>query len=156
MTYARREFLVGAAALAAVAVSEANSSSPTEAIRSVIERYADAWQRRDPAAFALYHPQFTIHWFGNNPLSGAHEGKEKVQRALMELSRRTNRNLVRIVATLAGPDRGAIIARESFGAGDARIEMDRVLIFTVADGLLRECWVYDADPTLLDRFFATD
>ena len=156
MRYVRRDVLLGAAALAAVPMSEANSTSPTEEIRSVIERYADAWQRRDPAAFALYHPQFTIHWFGNNPLSGAHVGKEKVQQALIDLARRTNRNLVKIVATLAGPDRGAIIARESFGAGDARIEMDRVLIFTVAEGLLRECWVYDADPALLDRFFATN
>jgi uncharacterized protein len=124
----------------------------TEAIRSVIERYADAWQRRDPAAFALYHPQFTVHWFGHNPLSGTHVGAEQVRRALTELTRRTHRTLVKVVATLAGPDRGAIIARESFGTGDARIEVDRVLIFTVADDRLRECWVYDADPELLDRY----
>jgi hypothetical protein len=156
MKYARRDVLAGAAALAVVPVSAGGSGTATEAIRSVIERYADAWQRRDPAAFALYHPQFTIHWFGQNPLSGTHVGAQKVQRALGELARRTNRSLVKIVATLAGPERGAIIARESFGTGAARIEIDRVLIFTVADDLLRECWVYDADPTLLDRFFATN
>jgi uncharacterized protein len=156
MKYARRDVLAGAAALVAVPVSAGSSGTATEAIRSVIERYADAWQRRDPAAFALYHPQFTIHWFGQNPLSGTHVGAEKVQRALGEFARRTNRSLVKIVATLAGPERGAIIARESFGTGDARIEIDRVLIFTVADHLLRECWVYDADPTLLDRFFAAN
>ena len=156
MSYARRDLLAGAAALMAVPVSAASSGTTTEAIRSLIERYADAWQRRDAAAFALYHPQFTIHWFGHNPLSGTHVGAEQVRRALAELARRTNRSLVKIVATLAGPERGAIIARESFGTGDARIEMDRVLVFTVADDRLRECWVYDADPTLLDRFFATN
>ena len=156
MSYARRDLLAGAAALMAVPVSAASSGTTTEAIRSLIERYADAWQRRDAAAFALYHPQFTIHWFGHNPLSGTHVGAEQVQRALAELARRTNRSLVKIVATLAGPERGAIIARESFGTGDARIEVDRVLVFTVADDRLRECWVYDADPTLLDRFFATN
>ena len=91
----------------------------------------------------------------NNPLSGTHVGAEQVRQALTELTRRTNRALVKIVATLAGPERGAIIARESFGTGDARVEVDRVLIFTVADDRLRECWVYDADPTLLDRYFAT-
>ena len=155
MKYARRDLLAGAAALVAVPVSE-GSSDATGAIRSVIERYADACQRRDPAAFALYHPQFTIHWFGHNPLSGTHVGAEQVQRALAELARRTNRSLVKIVATLAGPEHGVIIARESFGTGDARIEMDRVLIFTVANDRLRECWVYDADPALLDRFFATN
>ena len=147
MMYGRRDVLVGAAALAAVPVSSA-----TETVRSVIERYADAWQRRDPAAFALYHPQFTVHWFGRNPLSGTHMGTEQVVRALTELTRRTHRELVRIVATLAGPERGAIIARESFGTGAARVEMDRVLVFTVAEDRLRECWVYDADPDLVDRY----
>ena len=153
MNHGRREVLVGAVALAAAPVSAKNDAdAASAAIRSVIERYADAWQRRDPAAFALYHPQFAIHWFGRNPLSGTHTGKEAVVRALTELTRRTHRELVRIVATLAGPDRGAIIARESFGTGTARVEMDRVLVFTVAEDLLRECWVYDADPDLVDRY----
>ena len=156
MTYARRDVLAGAAALMVVPVSEGSEQTGTDAIRSVIERYADAWQRRDPAAFALYHPQFTVHWFGHNPLSGTHVGAEQVVRALTELTRRTRRELVRVVATLAGPEHGAIIARESFGTGAARIEIDRVLVFTVADDRLRECWVYDADPDLVDRFFATN
>ena len=152
MTYARRELLAGAAALVAVPVSEGSDQAATEAVRSVIERYADAWQRRDPAAFALYHPQFTVHWFGHNPLSGTHAGTERVVHALTELTRRTQRELVSVVATLAGPERGAIIARESFGTGAARVEVDRVLVFTVAEGRLRECWVYDADPDLIDRY----
>jgi uncharacterized protein len=133
-------------------MSNAKAADQTEAIRSVIERYADAWQRSDPAALALYHPQFTVHWFGHSPLSGSHVGADQVRQALGELTRRTNRRLVRIVATLAGTERGAIIARESFGTGEARVEMDRVLIFTVAEGRLRECWVYDSDPELLDRY----
>jgi hypothetical protein len=150
---ARRDVLSGAAALVACGLmSSSKAADQTEGIRSVIERYADAWQRRDPAALALYHPQFTVHWFGKNPLSGTHVGAQQVRDALSELTRRTHRSLVKIVATLAGPERGAIIARESFGTGDARVEMDRVLIFTVAEGRLLECWVYDADPQLLDRY----
>ena len=150
---ARPDVLAGAAALVACGfMSSSKAADQTAAIRSVIERYADAWQRRDPAALALYHPQFTVHWFGHNPLSGTHAGAQQVRDALGELTRRTNRSLVKIVATLAGPERGAIIARESFGTGDARVEMDRVLIFTVAEDRLRECWVYDADPQLLDRY----
>jgi hypothetical protein len=137
-------------------MSNAKAADQTEAIRSVIERYADAWQRSDPAALGLYHPQFTVHWFGHNPLSGSHVGADQVRQALGELTRRTNRRLVQIVATLAGTQRGAIIARESFGTGEARVEMDRVLIFTVAEGRLRECWVYDSDPELLDRYVKGD
>ena len=150
---ARRDVLAGAAALVASGfMSNSKAADQTQAIRSVIERYADAWQRRDPAALALYHPQFTVHWFGHNPLSGTHTGAQQVRDALAELTRRTNRSLVKIVATLAGSERGAIIARESFGTGDTRVEIDRVLIFTVADDRLRECWVYDSDPQLLDRY----
>jgi hypothetical protein len=150
---ARRGVLSGAAALVACGfMSGSKAADQTEEIRAVIERYADAWQRRDPAALTLYHPQFTVHWFGNNPLSGTHVGAQQVRDALSELTRRTHRSLVKVVATLAGPERGAIIARESFGTGDARVEMDRVLIFTVAEGRLRECWVYDSDPQLLDRY----
>jgi uncharacterized protein len=152
-SHARRDVLSGAAALVACGfMSNVKATDQTEAIRSVIERYADAWQRSDPAALALYHPQFTVHWFGHNPLSGTHVGADQVRQALGELARRTNRRLVRIVATLAGSERGAIIARESFGAGDARVEIDRVLVFTVAEGRLRECWVYDSDPELVDRY----
>jgi hypothetical protein len=154
---ARRDVLAGAAALVASGfMSSSQADDQTVAVRSVIERYADAWQRRDPAALALYHPQFTVHWFGHNPLSGTHVGEQQVRDALSELTRRTNRTLVRIVATLAGPQRGAIIARESFGTGAARVEMDRVLIFTVAEDRLRECWVYDSDPQLLDRYISGD
>jgi hypothetical protein len=152
-SHARRDVLAGAAALVAGGfMSNVKAADQAEAIRSVIERYADAWRRSDPAALALYHPQFTVHWFGHNPLSGAHVGADQVRQALGELTRRTNRRLVRIVATLAGPERGAIIARESFGTGDARVEIDRVLVFTVAEGRLRECWVYDSDPELVDRY----
>ena len=155
--HARRDVLSGAAALIACGfMSNAKADDQTEALRSVIERYAAAWQRGDPAALALYHPQFTVHWFGHNPLSGSHVGADQVRQALGELTRRTNRRLVRIVATLAGTERGAIIARESFGTGETRVEMDRVLIFTVAEGRLRECWVYDSDPELLDRYIKGD
>lgn len=156
-SHARRDVLCGAAALVVGGLTSggAMGADETAAIRSVIERYADAWQRRNPAALALYHPQFTVHWFGNNPLSGTHAGAEQVRRALAELTRRTQRNLVSIVATLAGPERGAIIARESFGAGAARTEVDRVLVFTIAEGRLRECWVYDADPALIDRYVSS-
>jgi uncharacterized protein len=152
-SHARRDVLAGAAALVGCGfMSNVKAADQAEAIHSVIERYADAWQRSDPAALALYHPQFTVHWFGHNPLSGTHVGADQVRQALGELTRRANRRLVRIVATLAGAERGAIIARESFGTGDARVEIDRVLVFTVAEGRLRECWVYDSDPDLVDRY----
>jgi hypothetical protein len=56
-----------------------------------------------------------------------------------------------IVATLAGETRGAIIAREQLRRGDDTIEVNRVLVYAVADGLLRECWIYDENQSLIDE-----
>ena len=52
---------------------------------------------------------------------------------------------------MAGPERGAIVARERLGIDRAAVEVERVLVYTVVEGQLHECWVYDADPPLIDR-----
>ena len=92
-------------------------------------------------------PAGLLHYFGSNPLSGVHRGKARALQVLAEFSRRTRRRLLAIVATMAGPERGAIVARESFGT----VEIERVLVYSVVDGKLHECWVYDEDPMLVDR-----
>ena len=39
-------------------------------------RYASAWLAGDRAALvASYHDDFTLHYFGRNPLAGIHRGK---------------------------------------------------------------------------------
>ena len=52
---------------------------------------------------------------------------------------------------MAGPHRGAVIARERLGRDGAAVEVERVLVYAVTDDLLRECWVYDGDQALIDR-----
>ena len=117
-------------------------------IRSVIERYAAAWRDGDlPTVLDCYHDDLVLHWFGANALSGDHAGKGAVVVALGEFTRRTQRQRPTIVATMAGAERGAIVARETLG--DTQVE--RVLVFTVRDGKLAECWVYDQDPAVIDR-----
>ena len=120
------------------------------AIRAAIERYAAAWKSADMAAIVVcYHDDFTLHYFGRNALSGDHIGKAASLKTLAEFSKRTKRRLVSIVATLAGPERGAVIAREAIGPH--AVEIERVLVYTVKDGLLHECWVYDQDQRLIDE-----
>jgi ketosteroid isomerase-like protein len=117
-------------------------------IRTIVERYATAWRDGDLATMLdCYHDDVVLHWFGANPLSGDHAGKGVALAALGEFTRRTQRRLVGIVATMAGPERGAIVAREELGG----TEVERVLVYTVRDGKLAECWVYDRDPALVDR-----
>jgi ketosteroid isomerase-like protein len=119
----------------------------------VIHRYADAWRRGDLASIvACYHDEFTLHYFGRNPLSGDHVGKAASLIALGAISLKTNRKLLEITDVMVGPKRCAVQAREAFNRDGQTVEIDRVLIYTIKDGLLHECWVYDSDQARVDEF----
>jgi uncharacterized protein len=121
-------------------------------IRAAIERYAKAWRDGDRSALAdCYHEDFTLHYFGDNVLSGDHVGKAAALKTLAEFSRRTNRQLKAVVATMAGPERGALVVRELLGTGSERVEVERLLVYAVRDRRFSECWVYDGDRALFDR-----
>ena len=119
-------------------------------VRDALERYAAAWVSGDLAAIvACYHDDFTLRYFGANVLSGVHVGKVAALAALAEFGRRTSRSLVAVDAILAGSTQGAIVARETLGA--QRVEVTRVLVYSVDSGLLRTCAVYDQEQGLIDR-----
>lgn len=121
-------------------------------IRETLTRYAAAWTAGDMARIvACYHDAFTLHYAGRNPLSGDHAGKLAALTTLGEFGRRTSRQLLEVVDVMAGRERGAIIARERLIVDGAPVDIERVLVYTVKDGLLHECWIYDADQALIDR-----
>jgi uncharacterized protein len=121
----------------------------------LIERYAAAWRADDTAALLdCYHEDFTLHYFGQNPLAGDHAGKAAAIKTLAVVSERTNRRLLGIVDVMAGPQRAVIIARESFERGALRVELERVFVYAIKDGKLSHCWIYDRDQPLADRFLA--
>lgn len=120
-----------------------------------VEQYVAAWRGGDRAALRdCYHEEFTLHYFGRNPLAGDHVGRTAALTTLAEVSRRTNRRLIDIVDVMAGPHRALVIAREAFERGSLRAELERALVYTVKDGKLHHCWVYDGDQALVDRFLA--
>ena len=55
---------------------------------------------------------------------------------------------------MAGPQRGAILVRELFGRDGKTAEVERLLVYSVKDGRLLDCWVYDHDQATVDMFFA--
>ena len=71
---------------------------------------------------------------------------------LAEVTRRTNRRLLAIVDVMAGPERGALLVRERFERDGRTADVERLLVYTVRDGLLSECWIYDQDQALVDAF----
>ncbi|HEV2561403.1 MAG TPA: nuclear transport factor 2 family protein [Rhizomicrobium sp.] len=126
-----------------------------EANFAAITRYVVAWARGDlPGIVACYHDDFTLHYFGNNPLSGTHAGKVVAMGVLREVSLKTNRKLVEIVDVMAGSNRAAVLVREAFSRDGRTAEVERLLVYSIKNSLLHECWVYDADQALVDEFLA--
>jgi ketosteroid isomerase-like protein len=109
-------------------------------IYAVVRRYADAWAANDLAGVIdSYHDDIVFHYFGNNPLAGVH---------------RANRRLLSIRDVLAGNLFGVVIALERFERNGKTIEVERLFKYTVRDGKLAQCWVYDDDQRLIDEVFA--
>jgi len=124
-------------------------------MQDVMNRYAEAWRSGDRTALAAcYHDDFTLHYNGSNPLSGTHMGKAACLKILAEVSRRSNRKLEAIIDVMAGQQRATVIVRERFQRGEEVAVLERVLVYTIRDDKLHECWVYDQDQALVDRFLA--
>lgn len=153
----RRDWVLGAAAMVAAPATVAadDGSSRQAANLRTLQRYARAWESGDvKAAVACYHPDFTLHYFGHNALTGTHAGLQAALPKLAEFTRRTQRKLVSIVDAFAGEERVCLVARERFTQGSEQHEVERVFVYTTKDDRLHHCWVYDADPTLIDRYLA--
>jgi uncharacterized protein len=121
-------------------------------IRAVIDRYCDAVLAGDiDTALDCYAEDIVLHWHGRHALAGAHRGKDAAVAALIAFAQCTERKFINFPARMHGPTRGAIISREALGKGDARVEVERVLVYAVRDGRFTECWVYDADQELIER-----
>ncbi|MBR1228859.1 MULTISPECIES: nuclear transport factor 2 family protein [unclassified Bradyrhizobium] len=134
---------------------ETDSQAAIERNREAVTRYARAWLAGDRAALAAcYHEDFTLHYFGRNPLAGDHRGKMAALAILAEVTRRTSRKLLGIVDIMAGPERGALLVRERFERDGKAKEFERLLVYAVRDGLLGECWVWDQDQAAVDAYLA--
>jgi uncharacterized protein len=136
-------------------MTDTGSTGETQQVRDAVTRYATAWLAGDRAGVAAcYHDEFTLHYAGQNPLAGTHRGKTAAFTALAEVARRTNRKLLDVVDVMAGPRRGAVLVREQFSRDGRTAEVERLLVYSVRDGQLFECWVYDRDQATVDAFFA--
>jgi ketosteroid isomerase-like protein len=133
----------------------ASNAPVAESIRRAVSGYAAAWLAGDrQAMLASYHDDFTLHYFGRNPLAGIHRGKPAALAILAEVTRRSNRKLSGIVDVMAGPEHGALLVREIFQRDGKTAEVERLLVYSVRDQLLWQCWVYDQDQALVDAFLA--
>jgi ketosteroid isomerase-like protein len=131
------------------------TSSVNSSIHAVVKRYADAWVANDLRAIVdSYHDEVVFHYFGRSPLAGTHRGKTACLAILKQVREKTDRRLVSVRDVLAGERFGVIIAVERFQRAGASVEIERMLRYSVRDGKLAECWIYDEDQRLVDEYWA--
>src|SRR3954470_10914730 len=131
-------------------ISQADGS-----LYTVVKRYAEAWLPNDLRAIVeSYHDEVVFHYFGRSPLAGTHRGKAACLAILKQVREKTNRRLVSIRDVLAGEHFGLIVAVERFERSGASVEIERMLRYSVRDGKLAECWIYDEDQRLVDEYWA--
>jgi uncharacterized protein len=131
------------------------NSQPDKDIYAVVRRYADAWTANDLRAIVdCYHDDVVFHYFGRSPLAGTHRGKAACLEILKQVREKTNRKLVSVKDVLAGEYFGLIVAVERFERNGASVQIERILRYSVRDGKLSECWVYDEDQRLVDEHWA--
>ncbi|CAN5437476.1 hypothetical protein BH10PSE11_BH10PSE11_33700 [soil metagenome] len=134
-----------------------DDAAATERVRRIMTRYATAWAAGDgPAVRDCYHDQFTVYYAGSNPLSGVHKGKAACLAVLEEFRKRTRRKLLSVDHIMAGPQRGAVMVREQFSHDGKTTEVQRLLVYSILDDQLHECWLYDRDQALIDQLLSKE
>lgn len=124
----------------------------TEQTRAVAERYAKAWLGDDlEGILGCYADEFTLHYFGNNPFTGVHGGKDAAVAVLFEVGSRAPRKLVAVDEIMAGPEAAVIVAREDILVDGATTEIRRVLRYRVDGNQFSECWLYEENQALIDQ-----
>lgn len=127
---------------------------------AVVRSYCDAWMRGDAmAVLEHYHRDLTLVWPGRHRFAGVHDGQAAAIDALLALQTITNRTPTEIVDVLVGEHCVAVVADERWtvdpdDATAESIEVRRALDYTIVDGKLRTCRVYEADQPIIDDWIA--
>ena len=122
----------------------------------VMQAYAQAWARGEPdTAFGFYADDVVMHLPGRGGLAGSHEGKPAVVAAIRALLARTDGVSVTVEVRdrLVSEDRVALVLREVVSRGDRTLDLRRVNVYRVRDGLIADIDIFEADQYEVDEFF---
>lgn len=127
---------------------------------AIVRRYCDAWQSGDVAALLdAYHDDVVLEWPGRHHLAGTHRGKAAALHALGSLQAATNRTLMQVRDVLVGESSVIATVTELWTReptdGDpvsGSLHLDRALEYTVADGRILTCRIYETNQPAVDEW----
>ena len=126
-----------------------------DAAVELIQRYFEAVRTDHLQTAALYAPDATLHYIGRHVLGGVYHGP----REILELFRRSRdafRGTQRLdLHDVVANERHAVaLLRGSAERDGNHLEWQRVVVFHVRDGLIREQWIHDSDQHAVEEALA--
>lgn len=123
---------------------------------AVVRRMFDAFARKEGLALrGLFAEDAVWSVPGRGVMAGRHEGREAIFRFLARLPKETGGTYgSELVDVLASDGRAAALYRARGTRHGRTLELDQVLLFDIADGLVREVLALPSDPEAFERFWA--
>lgn len=116
----------------------------------------DAFARRQ--AFGLrevFAPDAVWTVPGSGTMAGSFRGREEILRFLGRLSKETDGTYrSRLVDVLSSDERAAALYRATGERSGRTLELDQVLLFRIAGGVVHEVLALPSDPATFDAFWA--
>ena len=125
----------------------------------LMRRYSAALQAgQAAAALPFYAEDLVLHIPGRGAHSGTFTGQDAVLDYYTKVFQATEGRFepLGVDDILASDDHAASLVRWRVHRGDRTLDIDRVVVYRIADGKIAEIWVHDRDQYAYDEFFADD
>ena len=92
---------------------------------------------------------------GSSSVAGTYRGRTEIFRFRASLKRRTGETYTSVlIDTLGSEHRAAVLSRASRTRNGITLDIDQVLLFTIAGGKVTEVTALPSDPEAFERFWA--
>lgn len=119
-------------------------------------RIFDAFARREGFALrGLFAEEAVWTVPGSGIMAGVFCGRDQIFRFLTRLSKETGGTYAsKLIDVLASDERAAALYRASGQRNGRRLDLDQVLLLTIADGLVVDVVALPSDPAAFEAFWA--
>jgi ketosteroid isomerase-like protein len=127
-----------------------------DANEALVRRIFDAFARKEGLRLRHVFADDAV-WTvpGGGAMGGVYRGREEILRFLGRLPKETGGTYgSRLIDVLASDDRAAALYRATGERRSRSLDLDQVLLFRIADGLVREVLALPADPAVFEAFWA--
>ena len=129
---------------------------PATENEAIVRRIFDAFARKEGLALRGLFADDAV-WFvpGRGAMAGMYTGREEIFRFLGRLPKETDGTYgSELVDVLSSNDRAAALYRARGARHGRTLELDQLLLFRIADGLVQEVLALPSDPEAFEAFWA--